>query len=192
MGNLYIRNTPDITERLANYVNLSFMDLVDDLEIADECPEGYRQVMLHILPLQKIDGGVFFTLFQCADAPRVYASRPLTVNDFLCKPGEEFLNLGVSLLGMMTHITRELDMKTFPIRFPDVIDGEFVWSFMVDGSDNQVTDEFIKSLAPVMGNVPFKELLADDTLISGLSKRLVELTAKELSEPKADDMGEGE
>lgn len=190
-SNLYIRNTPEVTARLGNYVNLSFDDLVDDLEVDTVCPEGYRQVMLHVFPLRLIDGEPTLTVFQTGGSAQVYVSKPLTDDDFLCRPGETHLHLAASLLGLITQVTLNLDAKAFPMSLPDVIDGEFVWMFQVAADDHQVSDDFLRSLAPVVGHASLKAMSMDNDSLDSFSKRLIELAGRGHLRLSADDMGEG-
>lgn len=188
---LFVLDSPDVSakiDRLAfkkDDTNEYMLDLVimDFLDIAPECPVGYRPLAVHIVPYTVVDEEIIYYAFAKEGLPSIYVSFLIKQDDFVShNPTDPMMSLCSSIVGKIVilldqpHIDMKLDTKDF--KFPATIKGEFVWAFEVKGDNNQVVDEMVAQLGTVMGRVAKEQVINGDILVNPLSNLIVTYKAE--------------
>ncbi|MNZ58233.1 hypothetical protein D3C78_762360 [compost metagenome] len=159
---------------------------LDHCTVADDCPEGYRPVAVHIVPFTIVEGEIIHYAFNTAQAPAIYVSFLIDVDDFVNhRAGDELMSPCQSVIGKIIrtldapHIDLKLDVENF--KFPAVIDGEFIWAMEVKGDDHHTVDELVAQLGTVLGRVTKEQVLNGDVVVNKLSKDVVEYKAPDVA-----------
>lgn len=152
------------------------------LHCAEDVPEGYRQVAVHIVPYTVQDDEIIYYAFNSVGKPTIYMSFLIRQEDFTAyKKGEVNMSFCQTLVGKIVRtfdqpkIDMKLDTSTF--KFPAVIDGEFIWSVEVTGDDHHAVDEMVKQLGNVIGRVTNGQIAGDDIPVNELSVKIAKYVA---------------
>lgn len=153
------------------------------LHCAEDTPEGYRPVAIHIVPYTVVDGEIVYYAFNAQGKPTIYMSFLIRQDDFTAyQKDEAAMSFCQTLVGKIvrTFDQPNVDMKldTDKFKFPAVIDGEFVWSVEVTGDDHHSVDEMVKQLGNVIGRVTNGQIDNGDIPVNDLSLKVVKYVAK--------------
>lgn len=182
---LFIRKSDEIDGRLTaaqfqRNENGSYkVDAVEfeDLDVDTECPEGFRPVAVHIVPIRTIEGRKFYSIFKAKDAPpTLYVSLPIGPEDFLCESAENpTMSLAVTVVGKLAAMIKtvqskfDITLSVGSFSYPKIINGEFIWPLVLEGDDYHVIDQWLETLGEVIGHAPAIELRDDPEGLNELS-----------------------
>ncbi|MNP89109.1 hypothetical protein D3C85_15090 [compost metagenome] len=183
---IFVVNTDEVRDGISqrgfnwNVSNIYHLDdwILDYLDIAEECPEGYRPLAIHIVPYSVIDGKVVYWAFATQSAPAVYISFRITQDDFIARDGENDRTVSIikTIIGKIisTFNQPHLDMIMSPasFQFPAVINGEFVWAVEMKGDNNVDVDNLANQLGTVLGRVSQDDITSGVVEMDWLSSKV--------------------
>lgn len=182
---LYIADTQEVRDGLTRFRfnwGAERQYMVDDwvmdfLDVASECPDGFRPVAVHIVPYTVVDGEIVYYAFSHPETTTLYVSLPIENTDFVGRVDNPMMSFARTVVGKIIrtmdqpNINMNIDPKEF--HFPAVIDGEYVWAVEVKGDNNFVVDEMVKQLGTVLGRITHSQVLADTDVVNTLSQKIV-------------------
>lgn len=158
------------------------LSITDFLDIATECPVGFRPLAVHVVPYTMVEGEIFYYAFAKEGLPSIYVSFAISQDDFVQnKPLDPMMSVCSTIVGKIIRTLDQplIDMKldTAKFMFPATVKGEFVWAFEVQGDNHQVVDEMVAQLGTVMGRVAKEQIKNGDVEVNSLSNSIVNYTA---------------
>jgi hypothetical protein len=133
--------------------------IMDHLDIAEECPEGYRPATIHIVPYTIANGQIVYWAFSGAQLATVYSSLLIEPVDFVARDEQKDRTMSFckTVIGKILRVLDQhhisLRVKTNQFHFPAVIDGEVVWAVEIKASTAEDEKNLIQQLGTPIGQM---------------------------------------